>query len=80
VRHPNYAAVFAELAALPLIHSAWITAATGSAVHAWVLSRRIALEESVLHGHAEYVAVMAGKPRFLPHAGRIFRLKAEATE
>jgi hypothetical protein len=49
-------------------------------VHAWVLSRRIALEESVLHGHAEYVAAMAGKPRFLPRAGRIFRLKAEATE
>ncbi len=66
VRHPNYAAVFAELAALPLIHTAWVTSVAGSAVHAWVLSRRIALEESVLHGHAGYLTAMAGKPRFLP--------------
>src|SRR5439155_816755 len=29
VRHPNYAAVFAEMLALPLIHTAWITAAAG---------------------------------------------------
>lgn len=69
VRHPNYAAVFAELAALPLIHTAWITAAAGSTVHAWVLSRRIALEEAVLHRHAEYQSAMAGKPRFVPRAG-----------
>jgi methyltransferase len=68
VRHPNYAAVFAELASLPLIHTAWITAIAGSAVHAWVLSRRIALEEAVLHRHPGYVAAMAGKPRFLPRA------------
>ena len=26
VRHPNYSAVFVELIALPLIHTAWITA------------------------------------------------------
>lgn len=78
VRHPNYAAVFAELAALPLIHTAWITAVAGSAVHAWVLSRRIALEESILHRHPEYVSAMAWKPRFLPR--HVFRLKAEATQ
>ena len=30
VRHPNYAAVFAEMLALPLIHTAWITALAGS--------------------------------------------------
>src|SRR3989475_2964219 len=29
VRHPNYAAVFAEMLALPLIHTAWITATAG---------------------------------------------------
>ena len=66
VRHPNYAAVFAELASLPLIHTAWITAAAGSALHAVVLSRRIALEEAVLHRHAGYLSAMAEKPRFLP--------------
>ena len=48
VRHPNYAAVFVELFALPLIHMAWITATIGSLAHAWVLSKRLALEETVL--------------------------------
>ncbi len=33
VRHPNYAAVFAEMLSLPLIHTAWITAIVGSLAH-----------------------------------------------
>jgi methyltransferase len=66
VRHPNYAAVFVELAALPLIHTAWITALVGSAGHAWVLSRRLAVEEAVLLRNADYRAAMAHKPRFVP--------------
>lgn len=66
VRHPNYAAVFIELAALPLIHTAWLTAVFGTAGHAWVLSRRLAVEDSLLIGSPEYRAVMAGKPRFVP--------------
>jgi methyltransferase len=66
VRHPNYAAVFIELAALPLIHTAWITALVGSAGHAWVLSRRLAVEEAVLLRNADYRAAMAHRPRFVP--------------
>jgi methyltransferase len=66
VRHPNYTAVFVELAALPLIHTAWITALVGSAAHAWVLSRRLAVEDAVLMSHPGYRAAMGGKPRFLP--------------
>ena len=66
VRHPNYAAVFIELAALPLVHTAWITALLGSAGHAWVLSRRLALEEGVLLRNEEYRATMAHRPRFVP--------------
>jgi methyltransferase len=66
VRHPNYAAVLVELASLPLIHTAWVTALLGSTAHAWVISRRVALEESVLLRDAEYRRVMAEKPRFLP--------------
>jgi isoprenylcysteine carboxyl methyltransferase (ICMT) family protein YpbQ len=30
VRHPNYVAVFVEMFALPLIHTAWLTAALGA--------------------------------------------------
>ena len=66
VRHPNYAAVFVEVAALPLVHTAWITCLAGSAAHLWVLSRRLALEEAVLLSHEEYRMRMGGKPRFVP--------------
>src|ERR1700733_13870999 len=66
VRHPNYAAVFAEMLALPLIHTAWITAIAGTLAHAAVLSQRLSTEERVLFANPDYRAAMAGKPRFLP--------------
>jgi methyltransferase len=66
VRHPNYVAVFVELAALPLVHGAYVTALVGSALHALVLRRRIALEESVLLADEAYRREMGGKPRFVP--------------
>jgi methyltransferase len=66
VRHPNYAAVFAEMIALPMIHTAWITALVGTVGHIIVLSQRLSTEERVLFANADYRAAMAGKPRFLP--------------
>jgi methyltransferase len=66
VRHPNYVAVFVELAALPLVHGAWLTALWGSLVHILILRRRIALEERVLFADARYREVMGPKPRFVP--------------
>jgi methyltransferase len=66
VRHPNYAAVFMEMLALPLIHTAWIMAIAGSLAHIAVLSQRLATEERVLFADAGYRSAMAGKPRFLP--------------
>jgi methyltransferase len=75
VRHPNYAAVFIELAALPLIHTAWLTALVGSVGHAWVLSRRLAVEEAVLLRDARYRATVALKPRFVPRLLPELRLK-----
>jgi methyltransferase len=66
VRHPNYAAVFAEMLALPLIHTAWITALAGSLAHVAVLAQRLSTEESVLFANPDYRTAMAGKPRFLP--------------
>lgn len=70
VRHPNYAAVFVEMLALPLIHTAWITALAGSVAQAFVLAQRVAMEERVLLANPEYRAAMAGKPRFLPELFR----------
>ncbi len=66
VRHPNYAAVFAEMLALPLIHTAWITATAGAIAHMGVLAQRLSTEERVLFASPEYRAAMTGKPRFLP--------------
>jgi methyltransferase len=66
VRHPNYAAVFAEMLTLPLIHSAWITAVVGTIAHIGVLAQRLSTEERVLLANPDYRAAMTGKPRFLP--------------
>jgi methyltransferase len=66
VRHPNYAAVFVEMLALPLIHTAWITATFGAVAHVIVLRQRLSAEERVLLANADYRAAMSGKPRFLP--------------
>ena len=66
VRHPNYAAVFAEMLALPLIHTAWITAVAGAIVHMGVLAQRLSTEERVLLANPDYRAAMMSKPRFLP--------------
>lgn len=66
IRHPNYTAVIIELAALPLIHTAWLTALVGSAAHVWVLSRRLAIEDAVLLADPDYRSAMGHKARFLP--------------
>ena len=66
VRHPNYAAVFVEMIALPLIHTAWITALAGAIAHVLVLALRLSTEERVLFANPDYAAAMSSKPRFLP--------------
>jgi methyltransferase len=70
VRHPNYVAVFLELALLPLVRGAWLTATLGTALHLLVLRRRILLEEAVLLRSPEYRARMGHKPRFFPRVAR----------
>jgi methyltransferase len=70
LRHPNYAAVFVEMLALPLIHTAWITALATAPVHALLLRQRIATEEAVLLADPVYRRHMGSKPRFLPRLVR----------
>jgi methyltransferase len=48
VSHPNYIAVVAEGAALPLVHSAWITALGFSVLNAALLTKRIKVENAAL--------------------------------
>lgn len=46
--HPNYVAVVAEGIALPLVHSAWITALVFTVLNAWLLTVRIRCENTAL--------------------------------
>ena len=66
IRHPNYLAVIAELAAFPLAGGAWLTALGASAVNALVLARRIPFEERELGRDPSWRAAMLSRPRFVP--------------
>ena len=48
LRHPNYVAVVVEGLALPLVASAWITAATFTSLNAAVLAVRLRVENAAL--------------------------------
>jgi methyltransferase len=48
LRHPNYAAVALEIASIPLLHTAWWTAAAFSLANAALLRVRIRTEEQAL--------------------------------
>ena len=48
LRHPNYVAVVLEGIALPLVHSAWITAVVFTVVNAGLLRVRISCENAAL--------------------------------
>jgi methyltransferase len=48
VSHPNYVAVVAEGAALPMVHTAWITALAFSVLNAALLRTRIKVENAAL--------------------------------
>lgn len=50
VPHPNYVAVVSEGIALPLVHTAWITALVFTVLNAALLVRRIGTENDALAG------------------------------
>jgi methyltransferase len=64
IRHPNYLAVVAEIAALPMVHGAWLTALVFSLANALLLAGRIPAEEQALGTF--YARAFAATPRFLP--------------
>ena len=57
IKHPNYLAVVIEIAALPLVHGAFLTALSFSVLNALLLRRRIRVEEDALKRHCDYAAV-----------------------
>lgn len=53
MRHPNYLAVVVEGVALPLVHTAWLTAAAFTVANALLLRTRVRCEEAALRELAE---------------------------
>jgi methyltransferase len=66
IRHPNYLAVFLEMVALPLLHTAWWTASAAGVATIFIVARRLAVEEAVLLSSPAYRATMGARPRFIP--------------
>ncbi len=56
LRHPNYVAVVVEGFALPLVHTAWVTAVVFSVLNGWLLTVRIRCEQRALDSAAPLVA------------------------
>ncbi len=65
IRHPNYLGVILEIAAVPLIHTAWGTALVFSVLNALVLRVRIRAEEAALREANDYDAALP-RSRFIP--------------
>jgi methyltransferase len=61
LRHPNYLGVAFEVAALPLVHGAWLTALVGSAANGALLAVRIAAEQHALMSDQDYAEAF-GQP------------------
>jgi methyltransferase len=68
LRHPNYLAVVVEFVALPMAHTAWLTAGFFTLANAMVLHRRIRTEEKALTETGDYLSVMGAKSRLIPGA------------
>jgi methyltransferase len=66
VRHPNYLAVVAEGIAVPLVHSAFITAGVFTILNAVLLAVRIGCEERALTEHCQYGERLGQRRRFWP--------------
>lgn len=70
IRHPNYVGVTLELAALPLVGGAWVTAIVGSVLNGLLLHARIRAEEAALREDCAYDAALLDRPRFVPRRRR----------
>jgi methyltransferase len=66
LRHPNYLAVVVEIAAIPMVHTAWLTALVYSVLNAVILRVRIRVEERALAATPGYHGALDPQPRWLP--------------
>jgi methyltransferase len=68
LRHPNYLAVVLEMAFVPLVYGAWVTALVFSVGNVLLLRIRIRSEEEALG--PSWAAAFAGRRRLLPELHR----------
>jgi methyltransferase len=66
VRHPNYLAVVVEGLAVPLMHSAFVTAAVFTVLNGVLLAVRIGCEERALAEHCQYGERLGSRRRLWP--------------
>lgn len=66
VRHPNYLGVALEIAAVPMLHGAWLTAVVFSVANGLLMIARIRAEERALSEHNGYDRAFGGLRRFIP--------------
>ena len=66
LRHPNYLGVVLEIAALPLVHGAWLTAVVFTLLNGIMLTYRIRAEERALSQTSDYADHFRGKSRLVP--------------
>lgn len=71
LRHPNWLGVILDIAALPLVHSAFFTAALFSLINAPLMVDRVRQEEQALSIDSDYGRLLGHLPRFvgLPKLG-----------
>ncbi len=79
VRHPNYLGVCLEIAALPLVHGAWLTALVFSVLNGALLSWRIREEEKALALDEDYAEAFPRSSLGSVSKGGI-RARAQGTE
>lgn len=66
LRHPSWLGVILEIAALPMIHGAYLTAIVFSLANALLMYQRIQTEEKALTANSNYAVVFAKRSRFIP--------------
>ena len=66
IRHPNYLCVVLELAALPLFHTAWVSALALTCLNAAVLFVRIRTEEAMLMEIDAWREAFSDRARLIP--------------
>ena len=66
VRHPNYLGVIFEIASVPLLHGAWLTAGIYTVLNLILIVRRVRAEENALERDNNYARAFEPVGRFLP--------------